>query len=177
MDKSILGSLGAFVQPLFTPLGFGSQLGQYGWVFAVAAVTGLVAKENVIATLGTLASCIGAGIITSEGGTAEVSAIVNAISLDIGASIQSLVPMLIAFIVFNMATIPCFATVATARGELGKGKNTKMTLLFWVVTSYIATMVTYLVLSWWWTSLIFINIALISILFIKHYNSKHPLKG
>lgn len=177
MDKSILGSLGAFVQPLFTPLGFGSQLGQYGWVFAVAAVTGLVAKENVIATLGTLAACIGSGIIVSEGGSAEVSAIVNAISLDINASIQSLVPMLIAFIVFNMATIPCFAAVATARGELGKGKNTKMTLLFWVVTSYIVTMITYLVLSWWWTSLIFINVALILILLIKNYNSKHPLKG
>lgn len=177
MDKSILGSLGAFVQPLFTPLGFGSQLGQYGWVFAVAAVTGLVAKENVIATLGTLASCIGAGIVSSQNGSAEVSAIVNAISLDIGASIQSLVPMLIAFIVFNMATIPCFAAVATARGELGKGKNTKMTLLFWMATSYITAMITYLVLSWWWTSLIFVNIALILILAIKYYNSKHPLKG
>ncbi len=55
-NESILGSLGMFIQPLFTPLGFGSQLGKsVGWVFAVAAITGLVAKENVIATFGALA--------------------------------------------------------------------------------------------------------------------------
>ena len=59
MDKSILGSLGMFVQPLFTPLGFGSQLGRsFGWVFAVAAICGLVAKENVIATFGALAAVV-----------------------------------------------------------------------------------------------------------------------
>ena len=58
MDNSILSSLGKFIQPLFTPLGFGSQLSAFGWVFAVAAVTGLIAKENVVATFFTLAVCI-----------------------------------------------------------------------------------------------------------------------
>ena len=58
-NESILGSLGMFIQPLFTPLGFGSQLGKsVGWVFAVAAITGLVAKENVIATFGALAGAV-----------------------------------------------------------------------------------------------------------------------
>ncbi|MDE7296217.1 MAG: ferrous iron transporter B, partial [Clostridia bacterium] len=58
MNESILGSIGMLIQPLFTPLGFGSQLGASGWVFAVAALTGLVAKENVIATFGTLAASV-----------------------------------------------------------------------------------------------------------------------
>ncbi len=58
MDESILASLGKLIQPLFTPLGFGSQLLAFGWVFAVAAVTGLIAKENVIATFFTLACAI-----------------------------------------------------------------------------------------------------------------------
>ena len=57
MQQSMLASVGMFLQPIFTPLGFGSQLGQFGWVFAVAAITGLVAKENVIATFTTLAKC------------------------------------------------------------------------------------------------------------------------
>ena len=58
MNESILASIGKLVQPLFTPLGFGSQIGEYGWVFAVAALTGLIAKENVIATFGTLGACL-----------------------------------------------------------------------------------------------------------------------
>ena len=40
MNESMLASLGMFIQPVFTPLGFGSQLGSFGWVFAVAALTG-----------------------------------------------------------------------------------------------------------------------------------------
>jgi ferrous iron transport protein B len=47
IQNSILASLGKFIQPIFTPLGFGSQIGALGWVFAVAAILGLIAKENV----------------------------------------------------------------------------------------------------------------------------------
>ena len=65
MDQSILASIGSFFQPLFTPLGFGLQLESFGWVFVVAAVTGLIAKENVIATFGTLAACIVAIILNN----------------------------------------------------------------------------------------------------------------
>ena len=50
VGDSILGSIGQLIQPIFTPLGFGAQLTAIGWVFAVAAITGLIAKENVIAT-------------------------------------------------------------------------------------------------------------------------------
>ena len=70
MDNSILSSLGKFIQPLFTPLGFGSQLSAFGWVFAVAAVTGLIAKENVVATFFTLAVCI---VSAAESGNLETS--------------------------------------------------------------------------------------------------------
>ena len=56
VNESILAQLSMLVQPIFTPLGFGSQLGTYGWVFVVAAISGLIAKENVIATFATLAA-------------------------------------------------------------------------------------------------------------------------
>ena len=166
IENSILASLGKFFQPLFTPLGFGSQLGSFGWVFVVAAVTGLIAKENVIATIGTLSALFVAfsGEIGVEGAAEVVTMAQNT-----GITWQGL----ISFIVFNLTTIPCFAAVATAKGETPKGKF-KWTLLFWIVSSYIASTITYLVLSWWWTSLIFIAIVILLIASIKTYNK---LKG
>ncbi len=146
------------LQPLFTPLGFGSQLGQYGWVFVVAAFTGLIAKENVIATFGTLASCIVAGFEANEAleGVDSVTQLISAIAGDIGTTPSALIPMCIAFIAFNMLTIPCFAAVATAKAELPSKKSFNMTLVFWIVTSYIVAMMIYLIGSWWWTLFIFL---------------------
>ena len=168
MDESILGGLGMLIQPLFTPLGFGSQLGSNGWVFAVAAITGLVAKENVIATFGTLASTIAGGFIATEEGISEVSAMIGATGVGI--------PALIAFIAFNMLTIPCFAACATARAELPKGKF-KWTLLFWLCTSYFVSAMIYLIGSWWWTCFIFAAVIAAAITGIVLWNKKHPLKG
>ncbi len=162
MDKSILAGIGGLIQPLFTPLGFGSQLGSLGWVFAVGALTGLVAKENVIATFGTLAGCILAGFEGTEEGIAEVAVMIGAT----GATI----PALISFIVFNMTTIPCFAAVAAARGELNSKKQFTATLIFWVVTSYIVSTMIYLVGSWWWTVFIFIAVWAAVITLIVLYN-------
>lgn len=149
MDQSILAGIGGLIQPLFTPLGFGSQLKAFGWVFAVAAITGLIAKENVIATFGTLAACIVGGMIDVEadGGIAAAGTMIATTGID--------VPGLIAFIAFNMLTIPCFAAVATAKAELPAKKSYKMTLLFWVGTSYVVSMMIYLIGAWWWTVFIF----------------------
>lgn len=138
MDGSILASLGQLIQPLFTPLGFGSQLQAFGWVFAVAAITGLIAKENVIATFSVLAAVIVAGFPGTEEGIEEAAVLIEAT----GISWQGC----IAFIAFNMLTIPCFAACATARAELPKGQF-KWTLLFWIVASFVATAIIYSVLS------------------------------
>ena len=150
MNESILASIGMFIQPLFTPLGFGSQLGGFGWVFAVAAITGLIAKENVIATFTTLALCIGAymGEGTEEG-IEELSSLITTITADTGITQREFIAALIAFIAFNMTTIPCFAACATAKAELPKGKFNR-TLLFWVVTSYIVGCMIYTIGSWIW---------------------------
>ena len=151
INESILAGIGKLLQPLFTPLGFGSQIGSFGWVFVVAAITGLIAKENVIATFGTLAGCITAGFVADEALEG-----IDAVASMIGAT-EIGVPALIAFIVFNMLTIPCFAAVATAKAELGK-KRFNMTLVFWVVTSYIVASMFYLIGEWWWTVFIFVAV-------------------
>ncbi len=139
---SILSHIGMIVAPLFTPMGFGNvQGGDYAWTYAVASIQGIVAKENVTATLGTLA-----GILSTPGN--EFVDIVNA-SNATGGHIDA--ASLTAFAVFNMATIPCFASVATAKGELGRGKNYVGTILFWLGTSYVLGCLTYITIEWVWT--------------------------
>ena len=166
INESILAGLGQFVQPLFTPLGFGSQLNAWGWVFVVAAVTGLIAKENVIATFGTLAACITAGFAADE----ALEGIDSVVQMITATGIT--VPALLAFIAFNMTTIPCFAAVATAKAELNDKKKYHATLLFWIVTSYVVGTIIYVIGSWWWTSFLFAAaIALTVFLIIR--NNKH----
>ena len=97
INQSILANVSMLVQPLFTPLGFGSQLGEYGWVFVVAAVAGLIAKENVIATFATLASClvavanlnVGGLDIASEDGVDAVQAMILATNVSVPALLRS----------------------------------------------------------------------------------------
>ena len=163
MDESILSTLGSLISPLFAPLGFGSNLDAYAWVFAVSALTGLIAKENVIATFGTLAACVAGQYVATEDGVLEVAAMISATGIT--------VPALISFIAFNMTTIPCFATVATTKAELTK-KKFRWTLVFWLVTSYIVSMMIYFVGTYWWTVFIFLVLFIISFILIRLYNTK-----
>ena len=144
IDRSILAGIGQLIQPVFTPMGFGSQLGAFGWVFAVAAITGLIAKENVIATFGTLAAAVVAGFdleAAGEDGIAAIDALMGVTGIS-GVG-------LISFIAFNMLTIPCFAAVATARGELTK-KRFRWTLLFWLGSSYLVSSMIYTIGEFIW---------------------------
>lgn len=161
MQTSILASIGQLIQPLFTPLGFGSQLNSYGWVFAVAAITGLIAKENVIATFSVLAAMFVAGFEGTEDGVQEAIVMIENTGITW--------PALIAFIMFNMTTIPCFAACATAKAELPAGKF-GWTILFWLVTSYIVGAMCYTVLSWWWTLFIWLAVAAVAVTLITLKN-------
>lgn len=158
MQDSILHDIGAFVKWICTPMGFGAQLGEYGWIFVVAAVTGLIAKENVVSTMFVIASAIGFAGEASEEGVSEVIYLMQATGITWQA--------LIAFCIFNMLTIPCFAAAATAKAELPKGKF-KYTVAFWILTSFITSSAVYCILSWWWTAFIFaVAIALVIVFFV-----------
>ena len=162
-DLSILASLGQFIQPIFTPLGFGSQLNTNGWVFAVAAVLGLIAKEDVIAAFGTLAACLAPMAFggSSEDGIREVVVMIEATGIGVAG--------LISFIAFNMLTIPCFAAVAAARGEIGKEKF-KWTLLFWIFTSFLVSSIVYTVGEFVWPVAIWLVAAAMAVVGIVFYN-------
>ena len=162
---SILAGFGKLITPIFTPLGFGSQLNENGWVYGVSAITGLIAKENVIATFTVLSQGVSTGAIHDSNSylalyqlgiddSGRASSVATARATGINGNGFVGWPVLISFIVFNMTTIPCFAAVATARGELGK-KKFRTTLLFWICTSYIVSSMVYLVLARWWFTFIF----------------------
>ena len=178
IDESILVGISKLIQPVFTPLGFGynnSSLYTYGWVFAVAAVSGLIAKENVIASFATLATCIVAKCpeiaaynINAEGGVGAVVAMIQASGVS--------VPALLSFIAFNMTTIPCFAAVGTAKAELQNKNSYRWTLLFWVATSYIVGTMIYTIGSWWWTSFIWAAVIALVVLGIVYYNKMRETK-
>ncbi len=181
INESILAGIAKLVQPLFTPLGFGSQLGKYGWVFAVAAVAGLIAKENVIATFSTLAACLVAAVnidfggldIMAEEGVDAVQAMIIATGITPAA--------LIAFIAFNMTTIPCFAAVGTAKAELQDKKRFNGTLIFWILSSYIVAAMVYTIGSWWWTLFIWLVViaAVVAYIVLKNKGKlvfKFPVK-
>lgn len=173
INESILANVAMLVQPVFTPLGFGSQLGEFGWVFVVAAISGLIAKENVIGTFATLASCLAAGghidinglDIMAENGIDAVRAMIMANPAITGAA-------LVAFIAFNMTTIPCFAAVGTAKAELQNKKRFNYTLLFWAAASYVIGAMIYTVGAWWWTCFIWAVIAAGTVTFIVLRNKK-----
>ncbi|MCF0117901.1 MAG: ferrous iron transport protein B [Bacilli bacterium] len=157
INQSMLATLGSFLQPLFTPLGFGSQLSQYGWIFIVSIITGLIAKENVIATLGTVACSLAIG---SDSSTA-ICGLIGVTGITI--------PALLAFIAFNMMTIPCVGAVSAAKTEL-RIKPFIFTLLFWIGASYLISSMIYTIGTWWWTSFIWMGILIISVLTIFLFN-------
>ena len=173
INESILANLSSLIQPIFTPLGFGSQLGVFGWVFVVGIIAGLIAKENVISTFATIGACIMAMVAAgsfAEGG--QYAGLIDAATLAkleklvIGAedgigAVRAMVmvtgatnPALLAYIAFNMTTIPCFAAVATAKGELPSKKRYHWTLVFWLLASYIVAAAVFTIGSWWWTAFI-----------------------
>ena len=120
-QDSILASVGRVIAPIFAPLGFGD------WKSAVASLTGLVAKENVVATFGVLF-----GIADAAENTPEL---VNQIAT-IFTSASGL-----AFIAFNMINAPCFAAIGAIKREMGSWKWMWITIGFQTLTAYIVALI------------------------------------
>lgn len=119
LDNSILAWIGGVLAPLFAPLGWGD------WKSAVAAVTGLIAKENVVATFGILFGV--AGEVSEE--TPELLTAVGAGMSAIGAY---------SFMAFNLLCAPCFAAMGAIKREMNNVK------WFWFAIGY-QTVLAYLV--------------------------------
>ncbi len=118
--ESILASIGNIIAPIFAPLGFGN------WQSTVATVTGLVAKENVVATFGILFGIVDA---TEQ----DPALIQNVAGMFTTVSAFS-------FIAFNMLCAPCFAAIGAIKREMGSWKWTWITIGFQTCTAYMVAL-------------------------------------
>ena len=106
LNESILSKIGTAIAWIFAPLGW-TKAGE-GWKMAVAAVTGLIAKENVVATFGML---YGFAEVAENG--AEIWGNLAAAMTPIAAY---------GFLVFNLLCAPCFAAMGAIKREMNNTK-------------------------------------------------------
>ncbi len=123
VGSSMLGKIGGFIAPIFTPLGFGT------WMAAVALLTGFVAKESVVSTLSILY-----GFTISS-----TAAAFTAMSGTNGFSAASA----LSFLVFVLLYVPCVGATATLRREMGSFKWAAFSVCYQMVVAYVASLATY----------------------------------
>lgn len=111
LEYSILARIGTVLAPLFAPLGWGD------WKSAVAAITGLIAKENVVTTFGILYNIAG-----------EVAEDTPDLLTAVGAGMTALGAY--SFLIFNLLCAPCFAAMGAIKREMNNAK------WFWFAIGY-----------------------------------------
>ena len=118
---SMLADIGNVLRWVFVPLGFGDD-----WQFTTTTLTGLLAKENVVGTLGVLFS--------SEDGGEGLWSVVGSMLTQAGGY---------SFLLFNMMCAPCFAAIGAMRNELGSWKDTGKAVLYQCALAYTLALVVY----------------------------------
>ena len=123
LNDSILAKIGNVIAPIFAPLGFGN------WKMAVATVTGLIAKENVVATFGIL---FGYGEVAEDG--AEIWQVLS----------QAITPVAAyGFLVFNLLCAPCFAAMGAIKREMNNAKWFWFAIGYQTVLAYVVALCIY----------------------------------
>lgn len=120
LDRSILAVAGSAIAPIFAPLGWGD------WKMAVAAVTGLIAKENVVGTFGVLF------------GFAEVAENGEEIWGSLASSMTAVAAY--SFLVFNLLCAPCFAAMGAIKREMNNIKWFWFAILYQTALAYIVSL-------------------------------------
>ncbi len=131
MDNSILAKFGNLFAWLFIPLGWG------GWKPAVAAVTGLIAKENVVSTFGILYHF--AGELAENGDEIWVNFGKDLASLSGGhAALAGY-----SYLIFNLLCAPCFAAIGAIKREMNNAKWTWFAIGYQCGFAYIISLIVY----------------------------------
>ena len=124
MNNSVLAAIGSAVAFIFAPLGFGN------WQATVAVVTGLIAKENVVATFGVLYNFAGE---LSENGD-EIWALVAQDYTAISAY---------SFMIFNLLCAPCFAAMGAIKREMNNARWTLGAIGYMCGFAYVVSLIVY----------------------------------
>ena len=128
LESSILSSVGGVIAPIFAPLGWGD------WKMAVAAVTGLIAKENVVGTFGIL---YGFGEVAEDG--AEIWA-------QLAGSMSAVAAY--SFLVFNLLCAPCFVAMGAIKREMNNKKWFWFAIGYQTILAYAVSLCVYQIGTW-----------------------------
>ena len=123
-DNSILAAVASALAWIFAPQGFGN------WRATVASISGLIAKENVVGTLGVLYHFGGELSDNGDEIWPEVAASFTAISA-------------YSFMIFNLLCAPCFAAMGAIKREMNNGKWTAIAIGYMCLVAYCASLVVY----------------------------------
>ena len=115
LDSSILAAIGSAIAWIFKPLGFGT------WEATVASITGLVAKENIVGTMGIL-----------YGASGNVYATLASVFTGVSAY---------SFLVFNLLCAPCFAAIGAIKREMNNAKWTCFAIGYQCVFAYVVSLI------------------------------------
>ena len=122
-NASLLAAIAGVVAPVFAPLGFGN------WRAATACVGGLIAKENVVSTLGVLY------------GMAEVAENGDEIWANIAADYTALAAY--SFMIFNLLCAPCFAAMGAIKREMNNPRWTAFAIGYMCAFAYVVSLIVY----------------------------------
>ena len=121
IEESLLADAGNLIAPVFRPVGFGD------WKAAAATVTGLVAKENIVGTL---------GVLLTKAETAEEDAgLWQAV-----AALFPSKPAAFAFLIFNILCAPCFAAIGAVRRQMNSRRWTLFAVAWQTFLAYAAAL-------------------------------------
>ncbi|MGO5027287.1 ferrous iron transport protein B [Candidatus Agathobaculum pullicola] len=123
INNSALAAIGSAIAPLFAPLGWGT------WQNSVASVTGLIAKENVVATFGQI---YGFAEVAEDG--AEIWGLLAASFTTVSA---------FSFMCFNLLCAPCFAAMGAIKREMNNAKWTVFAIGYMCVFAYCVALMVY----------------------------------
>lgn len=123
INNSVLAAIGSAIAPLFAPLGWGN------WQNTVASVTGLIAKENVVATFGQI---YGFAEVAEDG--AEIWSLLAASFTTVSA---------FSFMCFNLLCAPCFAAMGAIKREMNNAKWTAFAIGYMCVFAYCVALMVY----------------------------------
>ena len=129
LNESILARIGNVIAPIFAPLGWGD------WKMAVAAVTGLIAKENVVGTFGIL---FGFAEVNADNGMEIWGQLAGSMTAVAAYS----------FLVFNLLCAPCFAAMGAIKREMNNAKWFWFAIGYQTGLAYIVSLCIYQIGTW-----------------------------
>ena len=163
LSQGFLANIGGAVAWLFTPLGWGN------WQSAVAAITGLVAKENVVGTFGIL---FGFAEVAEDG--AEIWGTLAASFTAVSAY---------SFLVFNLLCAPCFAAIGAIKREMNNARWTWFAIGYQTLLAYTVSLCIYQLGTWFTTGVFGIGaivalilVALFIYLMVRPYRESSTLR-